>query len=209
MICDARLSALRDAVSGVLGEKRYRHTLGVEEAAVTIGEFCLPDKLYELSCAALLHDIAKEMPMDEQLSIMQRSGVEFTEEDYASKALFHSFAAPTVIKERFSSFATSEVLSAVFKHTAADPVMSVFDEIIFIADFVEEGREYSACKERRTRLLSGLKDARTPEERLSVLHIAVLDVIDFTIKFLEEKGKAVNSRMLLARKSIASKIKLK
>ena len=206
MITEKLLDNLRDKVSAVLSKKRFTHTLGVECAARELGEYCLPVSVSELRAAALLHDIAKELPSEELRAIMHRSGINFTDEDYKYEPLYHAFAAPSVIKERFSEFATDNVLSAVFYHTSAGVDMTLFDEIIFIADFIEESREYEACRKARQNLLSALKRAKNINDKVFALHSSVLDVIDFTIKYLENKGKAVNSRMVLARKAIERKM---
>ena len=129
MICADRIEKLRVEVGARLSDKRYAHTLGVERAAVRIGEYCLPDKITELAVAALLHDVAKEMPREDQLAAMERSGIAFTAEDYDSHALYHAFAACVLVREEFSDIATDDILSAVFKHTSGDAEMSVFDEI--------------------------------------------------------------------------------
>ena len=206
MITAQALDTLRKKVGERLSEKRFCHTLGVERAAILIGEHCLPDKLTELSLAALLHDVAKEMPTEEQRTIMESSGIPFTEEDYSSVALYHAFSAPDVIRRDFPEFATSDVLSAVFNHTSGREDMSVFDEIIFIADFVEDGRKYPVCKESRDALIGALEASDSREKKILALHKSVLSVMDFTVKFLEAKGKRVNTRMLLARNSIREKL---
>ena len=206
MICTDRIDKLRAEVKSRLSDKRFAHTLGVERAAVEIGKYCLPDKISELSAAALLHDIAKEMPCEAQIAAMLRSGVDFTSEDYNSSALYHAFAAFVVVREEFSDLATDNILSAVFKHTSGDSQMTDFDEIIFVADFVEDGREYSACREARERLLSRLAEADSYPECLQALHLTVIEVIDFTLKYLEDKGKTPNSRMLLAKRAVLAKM---
>ena len=77
------LCLLREKLRSVLSEHRYEHTLGVERAAVRIGERCLPEMICELRAAALLHDVAKEMKMEKQQEILgQISGV--TESDILS-----------------------------------------------------------------------------------------------------------------------------
>ena len=206
MICADRIEKLHEEVSALLSDKRYAHTLGVERAAARIGKFCLPDKVSELSVAALLHDVAKEMPREAQLAAMRRLELNFTAEDYRSFALYHAFAAAAIVRDNFSDIATDEIVSAVFKHTSGDFQMSDFDEIIFVADFVEDGREYEMCKAIRDRFFSQLSAATSYEERLQVLHLTTVEIIDFTVKYLEEKGKFVNSRMLLAKKSVLAKI---
>ena len=152
MITDEMLFTLRGEIQTLLSHARYLHTLGVERAALEIGKHCLSDKLSDLSAAALLHDIAKEIPVDAQLKLMHESGIAFTEEDYRSESLYHAFCAPQIVKEKFPSFATEAILSAVFLHTSGGENMTLFDEIIFLADFVEDGRKYDSCKEIREEL---------------------------------------------------------
>ena len=67
--CNA-IDALRIEVRKYMSEKRYKHTLCVERMAEYIGEHCLPDKVAALKCAALLHDIAKELDADQLLKIL-------------------------------------------------------------------------------------------------------------------------------------------
>ncbi len=206
MISETSLAGLRKEVGATLSEKRFLHTLGVERAAVDIGRHCLPDRLTELSAAAILHDAAKELPREEQLGFMRGSDVAFTDEDFASETLYHAFCAPAFIKERFPEFATDEIISAVFLHTSGGEAMSVFDEIIFLADFVEDGREYNACKTIREDLFSALDGETDIDKKIKILHFQVLRVIDFTVNYLQKRERPVNSRMLLARNSIIEKI---
>ena len=70
MFNDKALSALRLTVSKNISEKRYKHTLGVEKMARYLGEIILPDKVNELSAAALLHDIAKEHSYEDHLDLV-------------------------------------------------------------------------------------------------------------------------------------------
>ena len=51
------LIALREEMRLRLSEKRYLHTLAVEDCAVRLCEMCMPDKKDEAAVAALLHDI--------------------------------------------------------------------------------------------------------------------------------------------------------
>ena len=206
MIGKIEIDNLRADVAKVLSAKRFSHSIGVERAALEIGKHCLPYKLYELSAAALLHDIAKEMTKEEQLLIMKECERELSAEDFTSEALYHAFCAPAVIKKRFPEFATDEILSAVFLHTSGGSSMSLFDEIIFVADFVEDTRSYDACKAERKKLFENLSAAETIEEKIQILHTSTVSIIDFTLKYLEAKGMTVNSRMLMAKRTVLNKI---
>ena len=69
MFNEKDLRSLSDVVERRLSDKRFLHTKGVEEEIVRLGEIYLPDKIPELRAAALLHDLAKELPIEEQIAI--------------------------------------------------------------------------------------------------------------------------------------------
>ena len=127
---------LKAAVEARMSQKRFLHTLGVVKAARQLGEELMPEKIQSLTVAAHLHDIAKELPTEELLTLSSEYGYVTTEEDMNSPQVLHSFAAPAVIKRDFPEYASEEILSAVFKHTTGDGEMSVFDEIIFLSDLI-------------------------------------------------------------------------
>ena len=197
---EEKIYELRQSVKERLSEKRYIHTLGVEEMAVWLCGVFLPDKLDEIRIAALLHDIAKEIPYEEQISLLMASDLAFTKEDLDTKPALHSFSAVPLIKKSFTCFATNDVLSSVMNHTLGCPNMSLFDEIIFISDYTEQGRTYSSCIEVRNYLTSNISKERSYKENLYALHQASLMAIDNTTFSLIKRGEHINSRTLLTKK---------
>lgn len=193
---DASIDSLRELVRGRMSEKRYLHTLGVENMSKRLGEILLPDKVSELTVAALLHDVAKELSYDEHLELLRRGEVEFTEEDLSVKPALHSIAAVPLILRDFTDFATSDVCSAVFNHTFGAPGMSIFDEIIFISDYAEEGRTYRTCIELREYLLENVKKENSKEDNLLALHTASLRSIEATVRSLTNRNEQINTRTL-------------
>ncbi len=195
MIDEGKLCELRNKVRGLMGEKRFRHTLGVEKMAKFLAEILLPLDVMDIRAAALLHDVAKEIPTEEQLRLANEcEGL--TDEDKATLPALHSFAAVTLIKRDFSEFASDKILSAVFKHTLGGEDMSLFDEIIFISDFIEEGRTYPSCTETREILLSEICSSCDLKEKIKALHRSVVLCIEFTISFLKQRGMRINSRTI-------------
>ena len=155
------LSTLREKVRLSLSEKRFLHTLGVEKAARKIAEFCLPDMKDELSVAALLHDIAKEYDTEALLRFIDEDGIILSDVDRLTAAALHSYAAPCVIKKYFPEYATKEILNACRNHTLGSADMSLFEEIIFIADYIEDGRSYDSCINVRDKLYSSFEIGNT------------------------------------------------
>lgn len=200
------VSLLQQSVKNMMSEKRYIHTVGVMEMAQRLADFCLPEKKLELSCAALLHDIAKELSDDELTDIIKKSYEDSEKIISYDRQVWHSFAAPYVIESVYSEFAISCVLSSTQKHTVGSEDMSVFDEIIFISDYIEMGRTYSACVAVREYLLGQLKDGE-PEQNIQALHRACVMAIEYTVENLKSRGKIICTQSLLAKNALLTKIK--
>ena len=205
MISDEILASLKKFISSSMSESRYRHTLGVLDMALFIADFCLPEKKKELSVAALLHDVTKELSWEEQTKILSSEGVVLSALDIESPAVIHSYTAPYFVKKHFPNFATDEILSAIEKHTVGGSEMSVFDEIIFLSDFIELGRKYESSVKTREFVIRNMIDGKT-SENIKILHKASIMEIDFTIEHLKEKGATVHESSLLARKYLSSLI---
>lgn len=202
------LSNLRASVKARLSAKRYEHTIGVEAMASRLGRILMPDKIYELRAAALLHDISKEIPYEEQVDLLSKSTVVYTDEDLSVKPALHSISAVPIIEKDFSEFATKDVLSAVANHTLGEGDMSIFDEIIFLSDYTEEGRTYPTCRQVREYLLDNIREENALEENLFALHSATLDAIEFTIESLRKRGEKIHQKTLVTKsyfQSIISK----
>ncbi len=200
------LELLKAEVEKRLSAFRFLHTIGVADAAKALAKELLPEKEKELIAAAYLHDIAKELPTEELISLSKEYGYEPNSDDISSPQVLHAFAAPSVIKKDFSAFATDDIMSSVFKHTTGDSEMSLFDEIIFISDYIEEGRKYPSCIEVRKDLYENLRLSSNITEKEYALHKAVLKSIEYTLESLNIKNKSVNPKTLAAKTHIEEKI---
>ena len=202
---EKKISELFERVSSEMSPYRFAHTVGVERAALRLGELYLPDDLYELRVAALLHDITKELTVEEHLDILRVNGVEITENILRSPKTLHARTAEFEARRCFPEYATENVLSAVLKHTVLDPDMSLFDEIIYVADFIEENRTYTACIDMRDYVLSSVSD--NISDNVMLIHRATLKIIDFTLDFIKRKNLFVIDKTLLAKEALERKIK--
>ena len=196
---------LRAMIKPRLSDKRYSHTLGVERAALRLAKYCAPELALEASVAALLHDVTKEIPYNRHISLLKDSGAALDESDYQSPAILHSFTAPIIIKTDFPRYATENVLSAVYNHTVGSPDMSVFDEIIFLADFIEDTRTYEASINLQSFVWKNMKDEDI-EANIKILHRACAEAIDAAIINLIKHKKNINIKNILTRNALLSKI---
>lgn len=201
-----QLSALREKIRARLSPKRFAHTLSVEACARKIGGELLPDAVSALSAAALLHDIAKELPVDTQRELACRSGIRLTGTELLCPAIYHSFAAVSVIRSDFPEYAGERILSAVARHTVGCAEMTVFDEIVFLADFIEDSRTYESCIAVRNSFWSAFCAAKDSAGKELALHRGVMESMDRTMQILIGKGNYIGEDLLFARNAQLKKI---
>ena len=199
------IAALSREVEGRLSPKRFLHTLGIVKMAERLAGLCLPEKKDELIVAAYLHDVTKELKLSEHLDLLSVYDIPVTDEDLSTEAILHSFSAPCVVKRDFPNMATADVLSAVYNHTLGSPDMTVFDEIIFISDYIEESRSYESSVRLREFVLEGMTGGAY-SDNVRLLHIACITAIDNTVLHLIREKKAINTKNILTRNALLGKI---
>lgn len=171
------LCKLRESVSQRMTPKRYQHTLGVEKAAAELA------RVYGASedqarRAALLHDVTKCLPLEEQLKLCRRWGI-ITQYDANAPELLHADTGAAVAREEFGE--EEAVVEAIRNHTTGAPDMTLLDKIIYLADCIEENRDYDGVEEIRALCRKDLDDA---------MIFALKENLDHVIR----RGKQPNTR---------------
>ncbi len=190
---------LRESVKKLMSAKRFLHTLGVEAAAANISKHVAPNLNSRARVAALLHDVTKEIS---SVELIKKYALSPSEEDLSAPETLHAITAPPFITEHFPEFSDDGILFAVETHTVADPEMTLLGKIIFVADYIEEGRSIDNSHTLRHRLYSELESANNREEALKALDFAVLSSIDYTTEYLIKIGKKPHTKTSLLRNTV-------
>ncbi|TFB24871.1 HD domain-containing protein [Filobacillus milosensis] len=131
----------------VLTQKRYDHVERVTETAINLSEQYHGDH-YRVGLAAALHDYAKDM----DFSILKQWIVDHVDLPKDLLNYHHEvWHGPVGAKmmERFFMIHDDEVLNAIRYHTTGHKHMSLTEKIVFLADFIEPGRDFPAVHEAR------------------------------------------------------------
>lgn len=151
---------LKEHISGLMNAERYRHSLGVMDLSRELAEIYGVDK-DKAEVAGLIHDAAKQFPMDIQLSLMKKAYKDMEPDEivFNNRALWHGPAGAVYVKEKFG--VDEEIASAVFYHTIGKEKMSLLEKIVFLADCIEINRdkEFDWAKEAREAAKSDLDEA--------------------------------------------------
>lgn len=91
--------------------------------------------------AGLVHDIAKDLPKEEQLEMLASCGIELTEVEKQSPKVWHAMCGEVFLRNRLN-VTDEEILSAVRYHTTAKAGMSLLEKVLYVADYTSAERDY-------------------------------------------------------------------
>lgn len=133
-----RFSELQNKLREILPEDRFYHTLGVSYTAASLAMSHGAD-IYKAQLAGLLHDSAKYLKSSEMIGECEKYNIEITDVERMSPGLLHTKLGAYFAKEVYG-VEDEEILSAILYHTTGRPDMSILEEIIYVADYIEPGR---------------------------------------------------------------------
>ena len=193
------LSVLREKVKEYLTEKRYSHTLGVEKEAARLGKMYLPGKINELRASALLHDITKRWNDEKQLQYCRDFGIMIGEHEKAQTKTLHAKTAAELVLHDFPEYASPDVVSGVRYHTTGHDGMTLFESIIYLADYIEETRTFPECVMLREYYNSRLSEAEDRSGRETALIMTMIRSFDMTVNTLLEGSEYIDTDTVRAR----------
>lgn len=160
-----------------LTQKRYEHSLGVAKTAFFLGE------IYNVSSkkiivASMLHDCAKDINNEEFLKYSNK--IKLSKLEKENKQLAHAKIGAYIAKKIYN-ITDNNILAAISFHTTARPNMSTLEKIIYISDFIEEGRGESKLLRKLRKL--------APKD----LDTTLFFILKSSLKFLEKNKRVIDS----------------
>ena len=132
------LKKIKKKLKNELDESRYEHTIGVMDTAACLAMRYGAD-LTQALVAGLQHDCAKCIPNDKKLKLCRKNGIEVTPFEEKAPFLLHAKLGAWMAEHEYH-VSDPAILSAIACHTTGKPDMSLLDKIVFIADYIEPGR---------------------------------------------------------------------
>ena len=176
----------------VLSEKRYNHSIGVmkkaEELAKIHGENINKTKL-----VGLAHDIGKELSENEMIQYTKENNIEVDEIEKINIGLLHAKIGADICYKKYGF--SIDMQNAIKYHTVGNLNMDLLSKIIFVADKIEDGRNYKDEDKSKD-----LKLAR--EIAITNIDKALLFEIDCSIKYTIQKGKLIHPDSILIRNKL-------
>jgi predicted HD superfamily hydrolase involved in NAD metabolism len=124
-----------------LDRERFEHSLRAEKIALKLAKKYRVNARHA-SVAALLHDCARRYGRPELLRQAGRLKLELDPVRKLEPKLFHGEIGEWIARHEFG-VRQAEVLRAIRNHTTGAPKMSKLEKVIYLADHIEEGRDFA------------------------------------------------------------------
>ncbi|WKY48867.1 bis(5'-nucleosyl)-tetraphosphatase (symmetrical) YqeK [Eubacteriaceae bacterium ES3] len=175
---------LKEKLTTQLTPKRFNHTLGVLEVSKQLA-VRYHEPMEQIIQAALLHDCARNISRDELIGLAKEYGIKIDRVSKHESSLLHG-PVGAVIAHRDYGIRDQTVLNAIRYHTTGRKNMTQLEKIIYLADYIEPGRDFDGVSE--------LRDLAAFD-----LDAAVLEALTHSLRYLLEKGQLIHKRTVLAR----------
>lgn len=119
-------------------QERFDHSLRVAKKCVELAPLLGVDPV-KAEITGIVHDYAKFYSMDDFFELVKEYNLDTQILDNSFKIL-HALLAPYAIQKDLG-ITDKEILEACEVHTTGKPRMTPLQELLFLADFLEEGRE--------------------------------------------------------------------
>ncbi len=174
---------LLDKVAAAMSKKRFDHVLGVEQAALDLAERYGCD-ITKASLAALLHDYAKEVADKVFLDIIDQKQLDPALKKWGNNIWHGAVGAHPIL-----------LLQAIQRHTVGSAEMTLLDKVLYVADYIEPGRDFPGVAEARRIAMESLDQAVALETAQTIAHLAkkgipihpqTLETYNSYVQFLKE-----------------------
>ena len=182
--------ALQQKLAKSLNERRYKHSIGVsitaEQLASRFGTS--PEKA---KLAGLLHDCAREFPVDQLVKIAESMNINFSTIERYAPILLHAHIGAMLVETKYQ-IDDLDIKQAIRLHTTGGMNMSKLDKIIYLADMIEPSRDYPEVGVLRQLAESDLDKA-------------MLEAFNQSIQFVMKKNNMIHPDTVMARNEIIFK----
>ena len=176
---DEKILKIQHTLKKELDENRYHHTLGVMYTSASMAmryDVDVQKALY----AGLLHDCAKCIPSDKKIRLCEKYGLPVSSVEKENPSLLHARLGAYLAHEKYG-VKDEEIIYAIESHTTGRPGMSMLEKIVYIADYIEPGRNKAADLPRERKL--AFED----------LDECMYEILKDTLEYLEENPKEIDS----------------
>src|SRR5690554_2847431 len=179
---------LKDSIT----KKRFIHSLNVMELAAELAAAHGIDQ-EKAAIAGLLHDCAKNIEADESLRLCEEFQIDIIDVERLQPKLLHGKVGAVLATKEYG-VDDEEILDAIRHHTLGRENMTTMDKIVFIADYVEPGRNFEGIEELRELAFTDLDKTMVISLDNIIKHIITKEVLIHPVAILA-RNDLIKKRM--------------
>ncbi|CAH0417226.1 bis(5'-nucleosyl)-tetraphosphatase (symmetrical) YqeK [Periweissella fabaria] len=141
-------------LADTLSDFRYQHVLRVEAKALELAQNFAVADLEKVSVAALVHDYAKERSDADFKAVIKAKHLDRNLMQWGNY-VWHGLVGAEMIHDELA-ITDEDILNAVRYHTTGAAYMTIYDKLIFMADYIEDGRDFPGVDDCRTTTFADL-----------------------------------------------------
>lgn len=136
------MQKIRKQLAKALDSKRYEHTQGVAYTSAALA-MRYGEDIQKAELAGLLHDCAKCLDNEKKIHICKKYDILISEAEQRNPFLLHAKVGGHLAKTKYK-IDDEDVINAISFHTTGRPGMSLLEKIVYIADYIEPGRNHAS-----------------------------------------------------------------
>ena len=137
---------LIDRLKEALSQERFEHVCRVEKTAMELAQLNDVD-VEQASIAGLCHDYAKQRSDKDFIQIIRDKKLNPQLLNYGN-AIWHGIVGAEMVKDELGVH-DEDILNAIRQHTTGNSYMTKLAQIIYMADYIEPGRDFPGVEEAR------------------------------------------------------------
>lgn len=174
------IEEIQEQLQEKISMKLFRHVVGVRYTAEALA-MCHGVSMVQAGTAGVLHDCAKYMTGEKMLKKCQKHEIPISSSEEKNPMLLHAKLGAYLAEHKYG-ISDPEVLSAIRWHTTGKEDMTVLEQIVFLADYMEPHRK----------MIPGLDQVRKVAFR--DLEEAVYLTLKNTVSYLEEQSRKTGKK---------------
>ena len=150
------MERLEEVMELLMKPKRFVHAKGVRDTAIALAEKWGEDPV-DAGRAGMLHDVTKALDGPLQLTLCSAYGKMLDDFSMENPKTLHAYTGAIVAKEIFGE--NDRVVDAIRSHTTGKPNMNLLETIIYVADYMEPGRDFPGVEKLRELAFTDIRGA--------------------------------------------------
>ena len=150
------IELIKEEIKEKLTEKRFMHSISVMDMCEKLAKIYGCD-IKKAKLVGLVHDMAKEMTDKEMLGYVNKNNIAISDTEKNIPQILHGKIAGDLAKKKYDF--DDEMCEAIKYHTTGKEDMTLLQKILFVADKIDETRNYEGVEELRKLAFENLDEA--------------------------------------------------